>query len=83
MKKYSNAVENYFQGVIKKSWTWQRLTIEEQERFINMSVFDRIKGDDKTRAEWLNTIYDAFLTGLGYQSVGWRETEEEEYIPQF
>ena len=82
MKKYSNAVENYFQDVIKKSWTWQRLTDEEQERFINMSVFDRIKGDDRTRIEWLNTIYDAFLTGLGCQSVGWREPKEEDLPPQ-
>ena len=46
--KNSNAVENYFQDVIKKSWTWNRLTEAEQKRFINMNVFDKIKGNDKT-----------------------------------
>lgn len=79
--KYSNAVENYFQNVIKKSWTWQKLTQEEQQRFIDMDVFDRIKGNDKQRIEWLNTIYTAFLSALDYKPIGWREEDEE--IPMF
>lgn len=79
--KYSNAVENYFQNVIKKSWTWQKLTQEEQQRFIDMDVFDKIKGNDKQRIEWLNTIYTAFLSALDYKPIGWREEDEE--IPMF
>lgn len=78
--KYSNAAEDYFQNVIKKSWTWNKLTEEEQRRFVDMNVFDRIKGSDKTRIEWLNTIYHSFLCALGYKPIGWRETEE---VPQF
>ena len=81
MKKYSTAIEDYFQNVIKKSWTWEKLTETEQERFINMDVFDKIKGNDKTRIEWLNTIYTSFLSALGYKPVGWREIDEE--IPKF
>ena len=81
MKKYSTAVEDYFQEVIKKSWTWARLTEEEQKRFINMNVFDRIKGTDKTRVEWLNTIYTAYLIALEYKPFGWRETKDD--IPTF
>jgi hypothetical protein len=73
MAKHTMAVENYFQNVIKKSWTWQKLTEEEQKRFIDMNVFDRIKGNDKTRVEWLNTIYQSFLSALGYKPIGWRE----------
>lgn len=80
MSKYSNAVEDYFQTVIKKSWTWDKLTEEERQRFINMDVFDNIKGNDKTRIEWLNTIYHAFLIGIGYEPIGWRE---EDIIPLF
>ena len=80
--KYSSAVENYFQNVIKKSWTWQKLTQEEQQRFIDMDVFDKIKGTDKQRVEWLNTIYTAFLSALGYKPIGWREDFFEE-IPRF
>ena len=79
--KYSNAVEDYFQNVIKKSWTWQKLTQEEQQRFIDMDVFDKIKGTDKQRVEWLNTIYTAFLSALGYKPIGWREEDKE--IPMF
>ena len=79
MKKESNAVENYFQNVIKKSWTWGKLTEEERERFINMNVFDRIKGNDSTRKEWLNTIYSAFLNALGYKPIGWREEAETQF----
>ena len=83
MAKYSNAVENYFQNVIKKSWTWNRLTEEEQRRFIDMDVFDIIKGNDKTRVEWLNTIYHSFLSALSYNDnpARWRDTEED--MPQF
>jgi len=83
MKKYSNAVENYFQNVIKKSWTWEKMTEEEQQRFIDMDVFDKIKGNDKTRIEWLNTIYYAFLSALGYTPIGWRVTEEDLNAPKF
>ena len=79
MAKYTMAVENYFQNVIKKSWTWQKLTEEEQKRFIDMNVFDRIKGNDKTRVEWLNTIYRAFLVGLNYKPIGWREETEIQF----
>ncbi len=78
--KYSNAVEIHFQNVIKKSWTWDKLTEEERKRFIDMNVFDKIKGNDQTRIEWLNTIYQSFLYALGYKHIGWRETEE---IPKF
>lgn len=74
MRKHSNAVEDYFQNVIKKSWTWARLTEEEQQRFINMNgVFDEIKGTDDTRKRWLMTVYSAFLRGIGYKPLGWRE----------
>lgn len=79
--KYSPAVENYFQNVIKRSWTWGRLTEEEQKRFIDMDVFSRIKGNDMTRIEWLNTVYHSFLCALGYEPIGWRETEED--VPKF
>lgn len=79
--KDSDVVKNYFQNVIKKSWTWQRLTNEERKLFINMNVFDRIKGNDETRKEWMNTIYTAFLSALGYQPIGWREDAED--LPKF
>ena len=80
--KYSNAVENYFKNINKKSCTWEKLTEEERKRFINMHEFDKIKGNDKTRIEWFNSIYHAFLVGLDYKAIGWREESIEE-IPLF
>ena len=56
MAKHTMAVENYFQNVIKKSWTWEKLTEEEQKRFTDMNVFDRIKGNDDTRVEWFSIL---------------------------
>ena len=79
MAKHTMAVENYFQNVIKKSWTWQKLTEEEPRRFIDMNVFDRIKGNDDTRVEWLNTIYQSFLSALCYKPIGWREEAETQF----
>lgn len=79
MPKHTMVVENYFQNVIKKSWTWERLTEEEQKRFIDMNVFDRIKGNDDTRVEWLNTIYQSFISALGYKPIGWREETEIQF----
>lgn len=81
--KYSSVVENFFQNVIKQSWTWNKLTEEEQKRFIDMNVFDKIKGNDNTRIEWFNTIYHSFLCALGYTPIGWRETEEGKEMPKF
>lgn len=81
MKKESTAVNDFFNRVVKKSWTWQRLTDEEKSRFNSMdNIFDKIKGNDSTRIEWFNTVYEAFLVALGYEPIGWRETEE---VPKF
>ena len=81
--KWSSVVENYFQNVIKHSWTWKRLTEEERQRFINMDVFERIRGDEQTKIEWLCTIYASYIEALGYNPIGWRETAEEKEMPRF
>ena len=83
MKKHSTVVEDFIENVIKKSWTWERLTKEERERFLNMPVFSMIKGNDITRIEWLQSIYSSFLNALGYKPIGWRETEEDKEMPRF
>ena len=73
-------VIDFFETVIIYSWTWKRLTDEEQYKFLNLPVWEHIKGTKKQRLEIFNSIYHAFLVGLGYKSSGWRETEE---VPQF
>lgn len=76
MKKQSNTISDYMERVIKKSWTWEKLTDDEKKRFLAMKVFDRIKGSDAARIEWLNTIYSAFLDALEYKPIGWREAPD-------
>lgn len=72
-----NAVYNYFNTVIVKSWTWERLTDDEKERFKTCIDFSRIKGNQLQRVEVLNMVYSAFLHGVGYTPTGWRETDPE------
>ena len=81
--KESNIVDKYINEVITKSWTWDKLTQKERQRFLNMDVFYRIEGNDNTKIEWLMTIYEVFLIALGYKIIGWRESEEEKEYPKF
>ena len=81
--KESNIVDKYIKEVLMKSWTWDRLTQKERQRFLNMDVFYRIDGNDSIKIEWLMTIYEAFLIALGYKIIGWRESEEEKEYPRF
>lgn len=57
------------------------MTDEERQRFIDMKMFDKIKGNNQARIEWLNTIYQSFLVALEFTPIGWRESERD--IPQF
>ena len=70
-----NAVHEYIERVIKRSWTWERLTDAEKLQFFNCR-FSVIKGTANQRIEWLCSMYTAFLMALGYQPIGWREDEK-------
>ena len=74
-KDLENVVYDYFDEVISKSWTWERLTDVEKERFKNCIDFSKIKGTARQRVEMLNMVYAAFLQGVGYEPIGWREAE--------
>ena len=74
-----NAISDYFENITKKSWTWGRMTSNEQERlteFVNKWK-DKFKGTAKARQEQFCMVYDAFLAGLGYSGFQWREAETE------
>lgn len=81
MGNLDSVTSEYFQNVIKNSWTWERLTEEEKQRFTDLNIFSEIKGNKDTREQWLFTIYAGFLAGLGCDGRirwRWRETEEKE-----
>lgn len=81
-RQKENAFSDYIQ-VIKQSWTWNRMTEEEQKRFLDMVIqeYNRnlvIVGTYQHRNRVLNAIYGAYLSGLGYCGGDWREPEKIE-----
>ena len=65
-----NAVPNYFEKFIKKSWTWARLTEKEKE------VFSQKVVDNHFDFGYLTNEYNLYLEGLGCTSLDWREEKD-------
>ena len=62
-----------FMEMTEGSWSWQRLTEEEKKRFKSKVLFHTILfGDYRQRYKILNNVYNAYLIGLGYDPMGWR-----------
>ncbi len=76
-----NAVHGFME-MIRKSWTWARLTDDERKRFEDMMIGNTgmahtcIKGGLRCRWEICNGLYEAFLAALDYKPFGWREEKE-------
>ena len=70
-----------FNNMIKRSWTYNRLTEKEKEKWnetINHTrSLEIIKGTAKQRWNILNGLYFAFLNGCGYNSYNCREPDPE------
>lgn len=66
-----------FKKMIKQLWTYDRLTIEERDRlfkcFESIQTKEALKGTYQQRWEILQSIYSAFLLGVGYDSFNWRD----------
>lgn len=76
MKDKEQAVKD-FVAMISDSWTWERLTFNERERFLDLLSTERftklrIIGTYKQRWEALQGYYEMFLEGCGYKPTGWR-----------
>lgn len=80
MTDLGNTIPDYFERVTRNSWTWERLTHEEQERFLQVD-FSTIRGNRHQRIEAFNTAYKAFLLALGYSPSNWREPATGEHVP--
>lgn len=80
MKNKENALKDYIE-MIEQSWTWGRLTEDEQNRFFETinepRTSDAIKGNYMQRWEIIDMVYYAYIMALGYKPIGWREPEEE------
>lgn len=80
MKNKENAIDNYI-DIIHNSWTWAKLTEKEQNSFIDTlrCMIDRgdIKGTYAQRNLYMSNLYTMFLSGVGYDSPQWRNTDPD------
>lgn len=70
------ALDNFI-DMIEQSWTFDKMTKEEKQRlsvlFHHTRTLEILKGTYKQRWEILQGVYFAYLMGLGYSPIGWRE----------
>lgn len=81
-KTKENAIHNYIIMTLD-SWTYDRMTEDEKKRCIDALKYAKVAGAYNTRWEILHSIYYAFLQGLGYTGVTWREPATTEEKPLF
>lgn len=80
MKNKENALSD-FAEMIKSSWTFQRMTEEEQARcFDALHGHEKLRGNYRQRWDWLHDIYNAYLLGLGYDDFNWRDKPEDDKL---
>lgn len=80
MKNKENVLSDFLDMTFQ-SWTWKKMTQDEKDRFIEMINSTRIrkdalKGSYDVRWGILNSLYYAYLMGLGYTPT-WRENKKE------
>lgn len=77
--KDKNLAKQEWLEMIQKSWTWEKLTEEERNKFLELlehpcsSVV--IRGNYDERWEACEALYHTFLEGLGYDPLNWRESQ--------
>lgn len=79
MKDKENVVID-FNKMIKKSWTYAKLTECEKDKWrcilTDVRLSNSLKGTYNQRWEILNLAYASFLYGVGYTGFNWRESGE-------
>ena len=84
MKRDKEQAFDRFLEVIRKSWTYLKMTEAEQEAVYHCLARAQVFGTYEQRYQTYCEIYNAFLTALGYDGAGWRATEEERAtMPRF
>ena len=79
-----NALSRFWQ-MIRISWTFERLTEQEQERLhkviFSTQTENAVKGTFEQRWAILHAIYTSFLMALDYNPTNWRKKEKD--LPKF
>ena len=86
MDRKKEHATHYFMRTVYDSWTYDRMTEDERGRLESAIDFaDRqgmVKGAFDTRWNVLQAVYNAFLMGIGYDGMNWREPNPEQ-VPNF
>ena len=72
MNQAKENAREHFINLIVKSWTYVRLTPKERGDFWDV-LPQKINGTYLQRLEVCDAVYLAYLKGLGYSPIGWRE----------
>ena len=76
-----NALSEYLE-MVSNSWTWQRMTKAEQDKFLtaiyDSRTYNVIQGSYKQRWDVLNALYGIYLDGIGYDGFNWRDKPKED-----
>ncbi len=68
--------KDHAQSIIFNSWTFQKLTDREKNNISTLLERAIVYGNFSQRLAQYNQIYRAYLVGLGYKPIGWREHSE-------
>lgn len=64
----------YIENVYKKSWTFEKLTQNDQNKILDILYNLKLYGNDiKQLSCEMQQVYCAFLEALDYTYNGWRE----------
>ena len=78
--KKENVLQEFI-TMMENSWTYQKMTKEEKERLINVlndvRTQEALKGACYYRWHILQSIYHAYLIGIGYDSFNWRDENDD------
>ena len=71
---YKEQAQADYIAMIRNSWTFQRMTQEEQDKAIKaLHCHDMLQGSYKQRWYTMEAVYWAYLLGIGYDGAQWRE----------
>ena len=77
MNKNKENAQADWTDMIVKSWTWEKLTREERNKFgdeLSKETTKKIiSGTYRQRCEILNALYSMFLEGCSYNGGTWRD----------
>ena len=81
MNKPKETAVNDFLELIRKSWSYGRMTEKERESMeevFTSSLFEKaIAGTRKQRFAICHAVYFSYLEGIGYTGAGWRDDTKQ------